>query len=45
MEFRQLGHSGLQIPILSFGAGTLAERNSANSKTEIRFQLKAEPAR
>jgi aryl-alcohol dehydrogenase-like predicted oxidoreductase len=22
MEFRQLGHSGLQVPVLSFGAGT-----------------------
>ena len=22
MEFRQLGHSGLQVPVLSFGTGT-----------------------
>jgi aryl-alcohol dehydrogenase-like predicted oxidoreductase len=27
MEFRQLGHSGLQIPVLSFGAGTFGGAN------------------
>jgi aryl-alcohol dehydrogenase-like predicted oxidoreductase len=26
MEFRQLGHSGLRIPVLSFGAGTFGGR-------------------
>jgi len=26
MEFRQLGHSGLKIPVLSFGAGTFGGR-------------------
>src|SRR5579863_4306477 len=27
MEFRQLGHSGLQVPVLSFGAGTFGGGN------------------
>jgi len=27
MEFRQLGHSGLQVPVLSFGAGTFGGAN------------------
>ena len=27
MEFRQLGHSGLQVPVLSFGAGTFGGSN------------------
>jgi aryl-alcohol dehydrogenase-like predicted oxidoreductase len=26
MEFRQLGHSGLKVPVLSFGAGTFGGR-------------------
>jgi aryl-alcohol dehydrogenase-like predicted oxidoreductase len=26
MEYRQLGHSGLQVPVLSFGAGTFGGR-------------------
>jgi aryl-alcohol dehydrogenase-like predicted oxidoreductase len=28
MEFRQLGHSGLQVPVLSFGAGTFGGGNA-----------------
>jgi aryl-alcohol dehydrogenase-like predicted oxidoreductase len=27
MEFRQLGHSGLQVPVLSFGSGTFGGGN------------------
>jgi len=26
MEFRQLGHSGLKVPVLGFGAGTFGGR-------------------
>jgi aryl-alcohol dehydrogenase-like predicted oxidoreductase len=26
MEFRQLGHSGLKVPVLSFGTGTFGGR-------------------
>src|SRR5882757_9292539 len=30
MEFRQLGHSGLKVPALCFGTGTLVEAMSSS---------------
>lgn len=42
MEFRKLGHSGLMVPVLSFGTGTfflieILQLCSLNSAAESRF--------